>query len=180
MNGREGYITTEITQRKKERKKEEEGSEKGQRLLGCERSWEFLSSHEGSFLPGTLGRSILCIFHPQNKSSPHQSPTFGPILYKFIVIGPVQKPRPQSIQYKKQPILFNSNLTITPPHTLSLHDALPIYSVCFSPPKQAVASSDPNFWTHSLQIHCNGPGLKTVTLQQVFENTKQKLLPNIT
>ena len=38
-------------------------------------------------------------------------------------------------------------------------------SVCFSPPKQAVALSEPNFWTHSLQIHCNGLGLKIVTLQ---------------
>ena len=27
-------------------------------------------------------------------------------------------------------------------------------SVYFSPLKQAVASSEPNFWTHSLQIHC--------------------------
>ena len=38
-------------------------------------------------------------------------------------------------------------------------------SVCFSPPKQIVASSEPNFWTHFLQIHCNGPGPKTATLQ---------------
>ena len=40
-------------------------------------------------------------------------------------------------------------------------------SVCLSSPKQAVASSDPNFWPHSLQIHFNGLGLKTVTLQLV-------------
>ena len=37
-------------------------------------------------------------------------------------------------------------------------------SVYFSSPKQAVASSEPNFWTHSLQIHCNGSGPKTETL----------------
>ena len=37
--------------------------------------------------------------------------------------------------------------------------------VCFSSPKQVVASSEPNFWTHSLQIHCNGLSLKTVSLQ---------------
>ena len=86
MNGREGYITTEITQSRRGIE-EKEGLEKGERLLGCERSWEFPSSGEGSFLPGTLGRPILCIFHPQNKPSPHQSPTFGPILYKFIVLG---------------------------------------------------------------------------------------------
>ena len=35
-------------------------------------------------------------------------------------------------------------------------DIGPPDSVCFSPPKQAIASSEPNFWTHSLQIHCNG------------------------
>ena len=68
--------------------------EKGERLLGWERSWEFTSSGEGSFLPRTLDRPVLCIF---------------------------------------------------------------------SPPKQVVASSKPNFWTHSLQIHYNGPGLKTRT-----------------
>ena len=37
--------------------------------------------------------------------------------------------------------------------------------VYFSPPKQAVALSEPNFWTYSLQIHCNGPDPKTETLQ---------------
>ena len=30
--------------------------------------------------------------------------------------------------------------------------------------KQVVASSKPNFLTHSLQIHCNGLGSKTMTL----------------
>ena len=39
-------------------------------------------------------------------------------------------------------------------------------SVYFSPPKQVVASLEPNFWTHSLQIHCNGLSPKTVTLQK--------------
>ena len=36
---------------------------------------------------------------------------------------------------------------------LSPWDVGPSGSVYFSPPKQAVASSNPNFWTHSLQIH---------------------------
>ena len=43
-------------------------------------------------------------------------------------------------------------------------DVGPPDSVCLSSPKQAVASSEPNFWPHSLQIHCNGLGPKTVTL----------------
>ena len=74
----------------KEMEEEEEGGpEKGKGLLGCERSWGFPSSGEGSLFPGTLGRSILRVFYPQNKPSPHQSPTFGPTLYKFIVMGPV-------------------------------------------------------------------------------------------
>ena len=51
----------------------------------------------GVLSPQTLGRPILCIFHPQNKLSPHQSPTFGPIIYKFIVMGPERKPRPYSM-----------------------------------------------------------------------------------
>ena len=91
MNGREGYITTEITQSGKEG---QEGPEKGERLLGCEGNWEFPSSGKAPFLLGTLGCLVLCIFHPQNKSPLHQSPTFAPILYKFIVMGPVRKLRP--------------------------------------------------------------------------------------
>ena len=46
-------------------------------------------------------------------------------------------------------------------------DVEPPNSVYFSPPKQAVALSEPNFWTHSLQIHCNGLSPKTITLQQL-------------
>ena len=46
----------------------------------------------------------------------------------------------------------------------STWDVGPPNSVCFSPPKQVVALSEPNFWTHSLKIHCNGLGPKTVTL----------------
>ena len=56
MNRGEGYITTEISQRKekkKERKKGKKPKEKGERLLGWERSWEFKSPGEGSFLPRT-------------------------------------------------------------------------------------------------------------------------------
>ena len=48
---------------------------------------------------------------------------------------------------------------------LSPLDVGPPDSMCFSPPKQVVALSKPNFWIHSLQIHCNGLGPKTVTLQ---------------
>ena len=99
MNGRKWYITTKIIQRKGK----QEGPEKWGRLLGCERSWEFPSSGEVSFLLGTLGRLIVCIF---------------------------------------------------------------------SPPKQVVALSKPNFWTHSLQIHYNGPGLKTETLQLLLMDKK--------
>ena len=44
-------------------------------------------------------------------------------------------------------------------------DVEPLDFVCFSPPKQVVALSESNFRTHSLQIHCNGPSLKTVTPQ---------------
>ena len=69
MNEKEGYITTEITQSR--RGKEEERPEKRERLLGCERSWEFPSLGDGSFLPSMLDRLILCIFHPQNKPLLH-------------------------------------------------------------------------------------------------------------
>ena len=49
---------------------------------------------------------------------------------------------------------------------LSFWDVGPSGSVYFSPQKQAVASLEPNFWTHYLQIHCNGPSPRTETLQE--------------
>ena len=96
MNGREEYITIEITQRRGEggrtaKKKREAQRKEGESCL-IERGWGFSSSSEGSLLPRTLGRAILCVFHPQNKPLPYQSPTFGPTLYKFIVMGSVRKP----------------------------------------------------------------------------------------
>ena len=53
MNGGEGYLTTKISRRKGRGKRRKESPEKGKRLLGWERSWEFTSSGDGSFLPGT-------------------------------------------------------------------------------------------------------------------------------
>ena len=77
-----------MAKKKREAQRKEGGS------CVTERGRGFPSSSEESLLPGTLGRPILCVFHPQNKPSPYQSPTFGPTLYKFIVMGSVRKPRP--------------------------------------------------------------------------------------
>ena len=105
MNRREGYITTEISQRMGD-DQEGKGGRPGRRGRPREKKeapvWlrgvgPFPSSSEGSLLPRTLGRPILCAFHPQNKSSPHQSPTFGSTLYKFIVMGSVRKLWPYNI-----------------------------------------------------------------------------------
>ena len=96
MNGREEYKQQRSPKEEggEDGQEEEGGPEKGRRLL-CDREGSLLpSSSEGSLLPGTLGHPILCVFHPQNKPSPYQSPTFGPTLYKFIVMGSVRKPRP--------------------------------------------------------------------------------------
>ena len=87
MNRREEYITTEITPIWGTAKKKREAQRKEGGSYVTQRNWEFPSSSEGSLLPGTLGRLILCVFHPQNKPLPYQSPTFGPTLYKFIVMG---------------------------------------------------------------------------------------------
>ena len=89
MNGREEYVTTEITPRSGGAKKKRECQRKEGVSCVTERGWGFPSSSEGSLLPGPLGRPILCVFHPQNKPSPYQSLTFGPTLYKFIVMGSV-------------------------------------------------------------------------------------------
>ena len=48
------YNNRDLTKKKKEgRERRKESPKKGERLLGWERSWEFTSSSEGSFLPGT-------------------------------------------------------------------------------------------------------------------------------
>ena len=62
MNGREEYITTEITQRRRgttKKKREAQRKEGGSDLT--ERGWGFPSLSEGSLLPGMLGRPILCV-----------------------------------------------------------------------------------------------------------------------
>ena len=87
INGREGYIYNNRDLPKGGEEEKGKSREKGERHLGCERSWEFTSSGEGSIFPGTKGHLIQCIFHPQNRPSPHQSPTFEPPLYKFIVMS---------------------------------------------------------------------------------------------
>ena len=96
MNGREDYITTKITQRRggggRTAKKKREAQRKEGGSCLTERGWGFPSSSERSLLPGTLGHLILYVFHPQNKPSSYQSPTFGLTLYKFIVMGSVRKP----------------------------------------------------------------------------------------
>ena len=95
MNGREGYIITEISQRMGDDQEGEGGPEKGRRLL-CDR--------EG---------------------------------------------------------LAHSRPRVRGPFSLGRWAAR--FCVLFTQ-KQVVASSKPNFLTHSLQIHCNGLGSKTVTL----------------
>ena len=96
MNGREEYITTEITQRVGGRmaKKKREAQRKEGGSCVTKRGRGFPCSSYGSLLLGTLGRPILCVFHSQNKPSPYQSQTFGSTIYKFIVMGSVRKPRP--------------------------------------------------------------------------------------
>ena len=71
MNRREEYITTEITQRERgeaAKKKGEAQRKKGDSCM-TERGGGFPSLNEGSLLLGTLGRPILCVFHPRNKPS---------------------------------------------------------------------------------------------------------------
>ena len=109
MNGREEYITREITQSKK-RARSEKGGPRA-RGEGHEREGRLRARGEA---PGTREELII------------------------LVLG------------RGVP----SPLDVGSPD-----------SVCLSSPKQAVASSEPNFWPHSLQIHCNGLGPKIVTLQ---------------
>ena len=80
MNQRKGYIISEICH-------------KGGGL-GSETRREFIFSDEESSPPRRWAVwfcSSLLLNHPQflHKSLPHQSPAFGPTLYKFIVLGPL-------------------------------------------------------------------------------------------
>ena len=96
MNGIEEYITREITQkgggiarRKGEAQRWGRGSRdaRGVRDSSPRARW--------SPLPGPFRPSdpVHLSFPPlQNEPLPYQSPTFGPILYKFIVMGSVRKP----------------------------------------------------------------------------------------
>ena len=96
MNGREGYITTEISQRKRRRK--EEGKPR------------------------------------ERREAPRMGEELGVHILRRGVLSP--------------------------------WDVRPSDSVYFSSPKQAIAPMC-NFWTNSLQIHCNGSDLKIETLQLV-------------
>ena len=96
MNGREEYITKEITQkgeggtarRKREAQRWGRGSRKA-RGVG-----DSSPQARWSPLPRPFGPSdpVRFSFPPlQNESSPYQIPTSGPILYKFIVMGSIRK-----------------------------------------------------------------------------------------
>ena len=106
MNRREGYIKTKISQRRGGRPGSRRPRDRKEAPVWPRGVGAFPSSTEGSLLLGTLGRPILCAFHPQNKPSPHQSPTFGPALYKFIVMGSVWKPWPYSFQLQFEKFLL--------------------------------------------------------------------------
>ena len=118
INRREGYITTEISQRRGDGQEGKGGPETGRPRERKEAPvWPrgvgaFLSSSKGSLLPGTLGRPILCVFYPQNKSSPYQSSTFGPTLYKFIVMGSIRKPWPYKSHEQKHSVSLESSRTL--------------------------------------------------------------------
>ena len=94
MNGRVEYITKEISQ-----KEETQENERG--------PWDARGVEDSSPRargPFSLGPWTVrsCAFFPsQNKSSPYQSPTSGPTLYKFIVMSLVRKPWPYIYIYKK-------------------------------------------------------------------------------
>ena len=117
MNGGEGYITTEISQRKGRKKAKEKEKEEGKEAP--ERREELGTYILGREVlsPWDVGPSNLVFLAPirssrllPNQPSPHQSSTFRSTFYKFIVTGllgldsirrwgPVWKPRPHKSYY---------------------------------------------------------------------------------
>ena len=88
MNGRVGYITIEISQRRREAQEKERGPWDARGVGNSS------PRARGPFSLGPWAIRSCTFFPPRNKSSPYQSLTSGPTLYKFIVMGPVWKPRP--------------------------------------------------------------------------------------
>ena len=86
MDQRKGYITSEISHKRggAPRKAPREIDEMGIHILG-----------RGVLSPGRwavwfciLSSYLIILIFP-HKPLPHQNPTFGPTLYKFIVMGPL-------------------------------------------------------------------------------------------
>ena len=96
MNGGEGYITTGISQSRGDGKTKRDGKDVGNEASGRRKElgihilgWGVLSPWDvGPFdtvFLALIRSSRLLLYQP----SPHQSPTFGPTLYKFIIKGPL-------------------------------------------------------------------------------------------
>ena len=80
---RRGYKITEISQRREEREAPGRGKELGTHILGREviSPWDVGPSDHVFLAPIGSSRQL------PNQPLPHQSPTFGPTLYKLIVKG---------------------------------------------------------------------------------------------
>ena len=99
MNGIEEYITREITQKGwgggGTARRKGEAQRWGKGFRDARGVGDSSPRARWSPLPGPFGPfdSVRFSFPPlQNEPSPYQSPTSGPILYKFIVMGSVRKP----------------------------------------------------------------------------------------
>ena len=96
MNGIEEYITREITQKGGGIARRKGEAQRGGRGSRDARGVGDSSPRvRWSVLPGPFGPSdpVHFSFPPlQNEPLPYQSPTSGPILYKFIVMGSIRKP----------------------------------------------------------------------------------------
>ena len=96
MNGGEGYITTETSQSRGDGKTKREGKDVGNEAPGRREELGIHILGRGVLSAWDVGLSDTVFLAPIRLSrllpywlSPHQSPTFGPTLYKFIVKCPL-------------------------------------------------------------------------------------------
>ena len=92
MNGREGYITTKITQSKKGKKKKK--AQKKERGSWDARGVGSSRPRARCLSPWDVGPSDFVYFSPPKQVVASSKPNFWTILYKFIVMGLVRKPKP--------------------------------------------------------------------------------------
>ena len=127
MNGREGYITTKITQSKKGKKKKK--AQKKERGSWDARGVGSSRPRARCLSPWDVGPSDFVYFSPPKQVVASSKPNFWTILYKFIVMGLVRKPKPYNWRHLWESYSCNDEYKLVKARPNSLGERLwwPVY-----------------------------------------------------